>query len=88
MSLNQIQSVDSIISIHKMFGDRFQIGWSKDESSVETRLVNVSAAEVILGSDLVLLDGKIMSVLLDSRLPSNIQSIDEEHLSIEWRQPN
>lgn len=85
MSLDQIQSIASITSVHKMFSDRFKVAWSKDESPFDASVADSTRAEVILGSDLGLIEGKIVSALLDVRSPTSIQFINNECISIEWR---
>jgi molecular chaperone HtpG len=84
-SLDQIQSIDSITSVHKKFGDRFEIRRSQDESPLPSNLINVQEADIIIGSDLALLDGKIMSALIDLRLPTYVRSIEDEYVSIDWQ---
>jgi hypothetical protein len=85
MSLAQAQAIPSITSSHKLFTDRYGIRFSQEKNQPNPPLTDTQGADVILGSDLALLDGKIIGALLDARFPTSIRSTEEEFVSIEWK---
>ncbi len=83
VSLNEVRSVELLTTIHRLFDDRYDFVRPEHEKHT-TSVCDTQQLDVMLGSDLLLLDGKIASDLLDHRLPS-IQEIENSMIEITWR---
>jgi hypothetical protein len=84
MSLAECRSHESLTSVHRMFKDRYDFVRPEDEDPT-IAATDMQQSAVILGTDLLLLDGKILSALVDQRVPADIQYNENNVISIVWR---
>ncbi len=82
-SLDEMNSVKTITSTHKMCESSFQLRLHQAEPASNAEL-RPDKGDLILGSDLSWLGVGVLSSLLDNRIPVQLTYLDEAYFSVVW----